>query len=598
MQKIRHIILALLLLLGGLPLHAQWSGSLEGQGGFGWLPQRDEELDSPLHHARGQLGGQVTFRKPTLVWTSTLNGSYTYKETDTYRGALSGLIDDEKPLIADAVIKFNTGNNLGVNTSSRLQWTPATSRSYETWLQYKFGRDWAENITYKEHASYTPDTSEEKMGLYMEKPNTVSHMVGGGFRTTQWLGAPGRVLKGELTVERNLRDQTSIWVKMDASETDFTANVYRITPKTDRRVVSAKVQYLDSLLKGGPFVLHISPGVRVVSDHALDHNSGATAVDGGGGKAAWRDSVRLREDFNFLALRVEPYFAADFSWNKLKAHVDYAPQLYARRLTDDIHNQSLQIRPVYPVGDGRVSWTFSPQHKITLRNSMSVRHPDYIQICWYERQGAYMNQVYRGKESLRSVHTSAWGLDYEFRYKRFVSTTTLSYTVRRNEIDQTYSNETIDNRAYQVFTWVNAADSRSTGIWEELGWEGKILRAHIGVNYNGTRRQHRETNQVKTSTDWRAWADASLTLPKGWTVRADLNYRSDVATFFTLFKQYCTLNAHIQKRFKKVNVYLQGQDLLDNESTKEYISADQNEAWTETTRYNRRLVILGAQWNF
>lgn len=168
MQKIRHIVLALLLLLGSLPLHAQWLGSLEGQGGFGWLPQRDEELDSPLHHARGQLGAQVTFRKPTLVWTSNLNGSYTYKE----------------------------------------------------------------------HASYTPDTSEEKMGLYMEKPNTVSHMVAGGFRTTQWLGSPGRVLKGELTVERNLRDQTSIWVKMDASETDFTANVYRITPKTDRRLVT------------------------------------------------------------------------------------------------------------------------------------------------------------------------------------------------------------------------------------------------------------------------------------------------------------------------------------------------------------------------
>ena len=590
--------MALLLLLGAVPLHAQWSGSLEGQGGFGWLPQRDEDLDSPLHHARGQLGGQVTFRNPTLVWTSNLNGSYTYKETDTFRGSFTGLNDDEKPLVADAVAKFNMGNNLGINASSRLQWAPVTSRSYETWLQYRFGQDWAENMTYKEHASVTSDSYKEKAGFYMEKPTTVSHVVAGGFRTTQWLGSPSRVLKGELTVEGNRRDQTSIWIKLDASETEFAANVYRITPKTDRRVVSAKVQYLDSLLKGKSYVLHFSPGVRVVSEHALDHNSGATAVAGEGGKTVWRDSVRLREDFNFLALRVEPYFAADFSWYKLKAHVDYAPQLYARRLTDDTHEQSLQIRPVYPVGEGRVSWTFSPRHKITIRNSMSARHPDYIQICWYERQGAYMNQVYRGKESLLSVHTNAWGLDYEFKYKRFVSTTLLSYTVRRNEIDQTYANETIDDRAYQVFTWVNAADSRSTGIWEELGWEGKILRARIGVNYNGTRRQHRETGQVKTSTDWRAWLDAALTLPKGWTLQADLNYRSDVATFFTLFKQYCTLNARIQKRFKKVNVYLQGRDLLDNESVKEYISADQNEAWSENTRYNRRLVNLGAQWNF
>ena len=599
MQKVRHIVLALLLLLGALPLQAQWSGSVEGLGGFGWLPQRDEEMDSPLRHARGQLGAQVSFKKPTLVWTANVNGIYTFKETDTFRASFTGLIDEDNPLKTDFLMKFNSGNTMGVNASSRLRWTPVPGRSYETWLQYRHGREWAENMTYKEHASVTSeDITEEKVGLYMECPRTVDNVITAGLRTTHRLGAPSRELKGELTVEGNFRDRESEWTKLDASDTEFTANIYRITPKTARRIVSANIQYSDSLLRGGPALLQIHPGLRLVSDHALDHNSGATLVEEEDGTEVWRDSARLRENFNFLALRAEPYFAADFSWRKLRAHVDYAPQLYARRLNDDTHSQALQLRPVYPVGSGWVSWTFSPQHKITLRNTLSVKHPDYIQICWYERQGAYMNQIYRGKEDLLSIQTSVVGLDYEFKYKRFVSKTMLTYTVRRNEIDQTYSNEIIDERAYQVFTWVNAADSHGTGVWEELGWQGKLLKAHIGVNYNGTRRQHRETGKVKTSTDWRAWADATLTLPKGWSFQAEMNYRSDVATFFTLFKQYCTLNARIQKQFKKVNVYLQGRDLLDNQTETEYQSADMNEFWVESTRNNRRLVVLGAQWKF
>lgn len=51
-----------------------------------------------------------------------------------------------------------------------------------------------------------------------------------------------------------------------------------------------------------------------------------------------------------------------------------------------------------------------------------------------------------------------------FRHKRFLTTSVAGYTARTNEIDQTFSNETIDGREYQVFTWVNGADSRILGF--------------------------------------------------------------------------------------------------------------------------------------
>ena len=54
----------------------------------------------------------------------------------------------------------------------------------------------------------------------------------------------------------------------------------------------------------------------------------------------------------------------------------------------------------------------------------------------------------------------------------------------------------------------------------------------------------------------------------------------------------------MQKQFKRVKVYLQGLDLLDNEITTEYYSEDGNYAWIELSRLNRRRIVLGMQWNF
>ena len=68
------------------------------------------------------------------------------------------------------------------------------------------------------------------------------------------------------------------------------------------------------------------------------------------------------------------------------------------------------------------------------------------------------------------------------------------------------------------------------------------------------------------------------------------------ATFFTVFKSYCTLNARIQKRFGKVNVFIQGRDLLDNTLEREYTSSDFNETWVESIRNNRRLLMLGMNY--
>ena len=75
-------------------------------------------------------------------------------------------------------------------------------------------------------------------------------------------------------------------------------------------------------------------------------------------------------------------------------------------------------------------------------------------------------------------------------------------------------------------------------------------------------------------------------------------YQSKVATFFTIFKEYCELNANIQKEFKHFTLYLEGRDLLDQPAETSFESEELQEFWVEEVRSNRRIFVLGARWKF
>ena len=171
-------------------------------------------------------------------------------------------------------------------------------------------------------------------------------------------------------------------------------------------------------------------------------------------------------------------------------------------------------------------------------------------------------------------------------------------TRKVDEIDQTWSNEEIEGRLYKVFTWLNAADSWTFGASERLDWDGQVLTARLSLGYNQTLRTVRKTRATKKTYDWNLSSGATLHLGAGWDLGADIRYQSKVETFFSLFDQYCVLNARVQKRFRTVSLFLEGRDLLDDERTTSFESADHLEAWVERVRANRRLVVLGMNWNF
>ena len=104
---------------------------------------------------------------------------------------------------------------------------------------------------------------------------------------------------------------------MDIEDVSGFAWKYRITPSSTDFNLDGDIHLQNTVLEGD-VQLKWAPGVRLSTKHSLDQNSGATLIGytPGGQEQNWRDSTRLRETFDFLSLRAEPYVTADFKWEK------------------------------------------------------------------------------------------------------------------------------------------------------------------------------------------------------------------------------------------------------------------------------------------
>ena len=604
-----HLSLVLLLTLLSAPvLRAQWSGSVNATGGFGAVTslrgqifEDEDQVPKVIFHELGQTTLKLNYNNPRLQWTQLLEGKIENKSTDNLHLAFkTDEMGSDESFDMNAIIKMGDEIPVNVQYRSDITWRPAQGQRFVFWARYKLDYKSSSNLTYR------ANWKSLKESMSQEAPFTWEHSASAGMRTSHELnGLSRRVLSTELSFDMNDKQQQTIYTTIgvqpgdNPEEDEAWLTCYKLTPHSRSSTFKAIVHYRDSLLNGRSTRLMVNPGLRFTAIKSLHDNSGYTLdPDASIENPVWRDSTAIREWFHFASLDFQPYVVADLTVKKVRIHVDYALTFYGRRLTDSTHHQSFKWQSPHPLGNGSIEWKINPQHKISLSNSLSIKHPTYLQICWFDRSGGYIEQLYRGSESLRSTRTDQGKLTYDFNYKRFVASTSVAYSWRFDEIEQTWFKEEIDHRDYKVFTWMNGADSRIQNISQKLGWRGKTITANLGVECNYTIRTWREIDKIKESTDWRLTADIAAHLPKGWTLSADIKYQSAVATFFALFKQYCVLNTRVQKEFKHFILSLEARDLLDMPVEAQYISEDQTEAWLEQTLHNRRLFLLGFSWKF
>lgn len=629
-MKPRFLLLFLLLFLAALPLRAQWSGSADLATGLGGM-NGNKDLDiGLLGHLLTQGNASVRYLTDRFTWNASVNGKWEPKSSDNSRVNFSR--DEAGRLAMELVYKTVKTRPLQIGARSEFGWKPSARADYSAWVSYQYQNDRARNVS--NSLSGTLSLSEQQIKHYYESPQDLvndlrlddmdsylascyyetprmdEHMMGTGARGKWQLGARD-LLQGSFSISTTSSKRNTTWsvfktsesvpdvIDTDAEFRKGNAWMYRITPNSIDLDFSADFHLRHTARSDSARVVRWVPGVRVSGNHSLDHNSGATLADIHPDQTyEWRDSLRLRESFDFLSIIPAPYLAFEFGTKKLQIKADYALEFWLCRLNDESHRQPIGLLGPYPKGNALLAWTITDQHKLGITHEVGVDYPNYFQMCWYDRTGGYVDQLFRGNADLAASLHSRYGMTYDLKLKGFRYRMTNTITRRINEIDQTWTNEEIEGRLYKVFHWVNAADSWSFGTAHRFGYEGKSFKAGVGVEYNQSRRTAKTDGTQKDASDWRLTADTDADLGKGWLIHADAKYQSQVATFFTKFNEYWEVGLRIRKKFKRVTLYFDGRDLLDNARQTSFESADSQETWVDVARENRRLFVAGIQWTF
>ena len=607
-MRARALILSFLLLMAAPVLRAQWSGSLDFSSGLGGMLADERVGAGTLGHLLLKGDGSLNYQTEKFTWKTTVGATWEPKSGDNFR---MGEKKREEQTGLDVVYKISKTRPLGLRFRSELGWKPSPGSSYSAWITYQYKNDRARNVSNNLSLLYQTIESidSQQASCYYESPRLDEHQAGVGASASWQLGAKN-LLQSNVSLSTTGSRKNTVWSVFKTTDLNVDtvdeveafrrgeAWMYRITPSNIDLDISADIK-LRNTVRNDSLRFNWTPGVRFWSNHSDDRNSGASLSDiTADGSYVWKDSLRLKENFDYLALSISPFVALEFRGKHIEIQADYALQFYGYRLNDDTHTKQLSFLSPYPSGNARLTWRISDVHRLGVTHNVGVNYPNYFQICWYDRTGGYVDQLFRGNEDLVATLHSRYGLTYDLIYKRFRYRTVNAVTRQVNEIDQTWSNEEIEGRLYKVFRWINSADRWSFGTSHRLGWEGKWIQGGVGVEYNFSRRTAKSDGTLKKSDDWALTGDINANLGKDWRMGADVRYQSSVATFFTSFNEYWKLNVHVQKAFKNVTVFFDGKDLLDTTRETIYHSADETEAWVDLVRDNRRLFLLGVRWNF
>ena len=207
--------------------------------------------------------------------------------------------------------------------------------------------------------------------------------------------------------------------------------------------------------------------------------------------------------------------------------------------------------------------------------------------------------MFRGDPDLNPTVRTLGFLDYQLTIKRFrfTSRSTLAHT--SDEIEQFFTDEIVDGRSYTVFRWDNTAYGDSFGQQAGVSWNGKKITGSLKADYLQERRhKYGSGDMIKDTHRWIMRADAGFHPGHGWDFSASGTYQGDIVTFYSIIKEYVSVNARISKRLGKITLSLDGRDLLDRKKVVKVLSEDFSDSWEEESRMNRRLILLGFKWNF
>lgn len=573
----------------------RWSGSVTLNGGTNF---KGDELDiitdepiGKMSNINGEAALDLRYKAPKFELKAKLGGSKSYlmttKEAMGYK--ITGISDDDD-ILGDLMYdqtqteKQKNAFNAGIDAiftpgpSDRITLGYTHKQFFEDPMTQNLGFIWGSAFTLKLSCE---ETEQRKYDL---KPSF------------EWLHSfdAGRdfSFKASWAYANDFRYTEWFIGRASSDDESGAERTYRLTPLYIDSDLDAEAAYKSRDLRGIKG-LDLDLSVRGRLKRDSDHYSAANLIED-----IWVDSTRFRENFDYLALTVEPRLRVNYDPGPYRFELDLIPQYFTDRLNSDSLTERFDKGQLDGTLKAGAWWRPKEGHSLGITFNRSIARPDYLQMCWFRRPGSYINELQQGNPSLKPTTTNKMSVEYSFSRGRFSSKLDLGVTYQKNKIERTFNMVDLEGTETRIFTWINAGKSRTGNATLKLKWSGKKLKAGLngGLNYfvgesnNGT---------VTENCDYKVDGDVSYDLPAAFHILGKFRYQSKIIRSYTSITEYIGCDLRISRTFwKKFDVFLEGRDLFDNPIVTETFSADETEGRSETWNYNRRLFVLGVKYSF
>ena len=375
------------LLLSGWSAAAQrssdqgkWSGRASLTAGYGWsMPDEELALTDTLSRFRQTAEVVLRYERKKFFVSTRLSQMQERNHTDGTKIVFSGTNDLDELTRFDMITRHSRPAQKRYEARTDIRWTPSERASFSGYAGYVDGHNTGENTVgqFKVVA--------EQLAFSLETVDVRQRMALSGFRGNLLL-PDHKILLGGFDWTREWNRRQSQWDGIDTNLAEL-YRAYRLTPFFIRDRSNAFLTYRDSTLFGVPR-LRFEAGSRLTVNRDSDRYGGENL----GRDGNWKDSLRIKEHFDFIAAQLEPYVRLDWSRENLSVYVETGLQLYGTRLDNDTLHQALSVRPAVVVGVLGGRWHPGTMHTVTWSGSWNVQRPTYQNICWYQRQGRYDSQ--------------------------------------------------------------------------------------------------------------------------------------------------------------------------------------------------------------
>lgn len=580
----KYCILNILLFGLALVAYAQredsvrWSGNVQFRGASNFGPASDAAFSAGLQRETSKLSASLDF---SVNRSSSLREkNVTYSSENIHFGHKENSRNESRGL--GEKIRFGVRYTPRSSDVFHLHFTQSYTRSNQndTLRSQKIGAASGRAVLLAEGSNF--ESAERKQKSYQFDADYVHR-----------IDADRRSFHAELFLKNNLNEQINVR-KLDGSL--YTPLIYRITPAYENRTSSMKLFYRDAKFMDVTS-LKFSAGMDLRWGMSNDGYGGATLVDG-----SWRDSLLLKQKYLYRSAAAEPYATVSYHYKIFDFFAEERFQYYNHKLWSNLNGWDWDKSDLFHSAKLQVKCRPSGRHHLQLELERSLSRPNYLMLSGLLRSGSSPQVYYLGNAGLKPTKNYRMDLQYMLDVRSWQYGVQAGYRLMKNVAEQVlYSHQ--ENipaplreklRDVVVYSWLNTAYKDNYHLKLSVRWKTDeyAFNAWSVLNYDVNR------YASSSSTDFNSTmgCEGSWRFHERWKLSMYNTFDSRRREVYTHTSAYLSSKLRLDYTCRKLHCYAEITELFDRPIKRTTYSENFDYWRTESTRYYRRMMVIGAQW--